>query len=132
MASFSKKIRKLNKFPKNALIIGKAFGQLEELSEIFDSLFVVGSDSNLLRKRNIIYREDFEFLTSLPDIDFIFVDKDYFEQLLRINQIWRKNRSYLVTEGEAPPDKHIYKFLAAETFAILDAHKHHIFWKFKA
>lgn len=132
MASFSKKIRKLNKFPKNALIIGKAFGQLEELSEIFDSLFVVGSDNNLLRKRNIIYREDFEFLTSLPDIDFIFVDKDYFEQLLKINQIWRKNRSYLVTEGEAPPDKHIYKFLAAETFTIADAHKHHIFWKFKA
>ena len=132
MASFSKKIRKLNKFPKNALIIGKAFGQLEELSEIFDSLFVVGSDSNLLRKRNIIYREDFEFLTSLPDIDFIFVDKDYFEQLLKINQVWRKNRSYLVTEGEAPPDKHLYKFLATETFKIIDAHKHHIFWKFKA
>lgn len=132
MASFSKKIRKLNKFPKNALVIGKAFGQLEELSEIFDSLFIVGSDSNLLRKRNIIYREDFEFITALPDIDFIFVDKDYFEQLLKLNQVWRKNRSYLVTEGESPPDKHIYKFLAAETFKIIDAHKHHIFWKFKA
>lgn len=132
MASFSKKIRKLNKFPKNALVIGKGFGQLEELSEIFDSIFIVGADNNLLRKRNIIYREDFEFVTSLPDIDFIFVDKDYFEQLLKLNQVWRKNQSYIVTEGGLTPEKHIYRFLSAETFKIIEAHKHHIFWKFKA
>lgn len=132
MTAFSKKLKKIKKEPKNCLVLGSMFGTMEDSHEIFKSVFVISSSDNLLRKRNIIYREDYDAINLLPDIDFIFIDKEYFPVLDKIMQVWRRHKSYILTEAVEPLSKDLVKFLRSEHYSIAWVDKRFYFWEFKA
>ena len=132
MTAFSKKIKKIKKEPQNCLVLGSMFGTIEGSHEIFKSVFVISNTDNLPRKKNIIYREDYEGINLLPEIDFIFIDKEYFSVLDKIIQVWRKHKSYILTEAVEPPSKDLVKFLRSESYSIAWVDKRFYFWEFKA
>lgn len=129
MASLSKKIRKTIKFPKNAIILGNWFNSIDELSDVFSTLFIV-NEAQPVRKKNIIYRQEIESLTSLPDIDFIFIDRNFFDKIKVLQPIWRKYTPWILSEG-VELDKTMQKFLINEKYQIVEISKNYFVWKIK-
>lgn len=132
MTTLSKKIQKTKKPTRNCLVLGSLFGNLEEIVNVFDSVFVVTADDVSLRRKNLIYRETIESVSILPDIDFIFIDRKYFSRIEELLQIWRRHRPLILTEGNEAPPKDIIKFLKNENYYVTWVDKKFCLLEFKA
>ena len=131
MTKHVKRIRKHVKHLKNALVLGSAFGLLEEYLEGFDTIFVVTDKEDRIRNKKIVYRENTETLGQLTDIDFIFVDINYYSEIKNLSQTLRKFKPILLTEGSAFTEKAIQKFLNSEQYHAVDVTKQYMIWKTK-
>ena len=60
MTKFSKRMKKANRRARNVLVVGTALGNLEDLLEAFDTVFVVNGTLPRIQKRNVVYRENFD------------------------------------------------------------------------
>jgi hypothetical protein len=80
MAKFEKRLRKLSGYTENALVVGKAFGNLEHLLEIYTNVFVIDDAPPSVKARNLIYKENFNDLTTLTQVGAVFVDLDKIDQ----------------------------------------------------
>ena len=70
MAKFIKRLKKSGlKNLRNIVVLGTGFGHMDQLLEEADNIFVLTSTFGSLRKRNLIYRENFENITIYPEID---------------------------------------------------------------
>jgi hypothetical protein len=126
MTKFNKKIQKItSKIPRFAVTVGDAFGHLEEISELFRTVFVIENTKEQIKKKNIIYIENIDYVGALHDIDVIFVDGDKKNLLKDLQIIWKKYNSTLVIEGDAYVDK----FLRSERYQIVQIEKRYHIWK---
>lgn len=126
MTKFVKKIKKMTfKKPRYAICVGDAFGNLEELTELFFTVFVFDYKNDDLKKKNIVYMENDRFLTSIPDVDVIFINEDKKEWLKPLQAVWRRYNSVLVIEGDPFADK----FLRNEQYKIVIIEKKFHIWK---
>jgi hypothetical protein len=131
MTKFSKRIRKINRSARNLLVIGTAFGNLEELLDSFDSVFVVGSNPPIFKKRNLIYRENYDDIHTLTDIDIILVDFDHSNFIPELTQVWRRTNPAIVVQGPDLISKDIQKILKSDHYNIVDVAKGYYLWKNK-
>jgi len=99
MNKFQKRISKLSKNLNNAIVVGSAFGNLENLLEMFKTVFVINDSPPKIKARNLVYRSDFGSLISYADITVIFVDLDRLDMLQTLSDIWQRNNSVVVIEG---------------------------------
>lgn len=99
MSKFTKRIKKTIKIEGNALIVGDAFGYLEDVLELFPSVFVVDNIKERIKARNIIYRDDLNDLNLLPEIGVVFLDLKYKTQLSSFENLIIKYRPIFVIEG---------------------------------
>jgi hypothetical protein len=99
MNKFQKRLTKLSRSNTHALVLGSAFGILDQIVEIYDTVFVVSALPPVIKAKNLIYKENFVKLDHLQDMSSIFVDIDQLDHLDKVEVIWRKHNSKLFVEG---------------------------------
>ena len=109
MAKFAKRLRKLSGYTENALVVGKAFGNLDQLLEIYTNVFVVDDDPPAAKARNLIYKENFDDLNVLTQVGAIFIDLDKIDKLDILEDFWQRHKSTIFVEGNDCILRHLSK-----------------------
>lgn len=109
MNKFQKRLMKISRVDCSALVLGSAFGQLAQILDIFNSVFVVEAAVPAIKAKNLIYKEDFDRLASISDIGMILVDLTHVAQLAQIQSVWQKNLAKVCVEGDDRIDKQLAK-----------------------
>ena len=109
MAKFAKRLRKLSGYTENALVVGKAFGNLDQLLEIYTNVFVVDEDPPSAKARNLIYKENFDDLNVLTQVGAIFIDLDKIDKLDILEDFWQRHKSTIFVEGNDCILRHLSK-----------------------
>jgi vacuolar-type H+-ATPase subunit F/Vma7 len=131
MSKHAKRIKKINKSPKNALVMGSAFGHLKEYIDAFLTVFVYTKDETRIRDKRVVYRNTLDSLTQIADIDIVFVDREYFEDIRNIFSVWRKSSPVILTQGTTFTEKALQKFLNSEHYYAVEVTKEYMIWKTK-
>lgn len=100
MTKFQKRITKLSKNCQFAIVVGTGFGYLEELLDLFDTVFVIADQPPSIKTKNLVYRENFEMFEQMPNINFMFYDRDAVDKLDRSVGIWSRSSPMVIIEGE--------------------------------
>jgi len=109
MAKFAKRLRKLSSYTENALVVGKAFGNLDQLLEIYINVFVIDDSPPSAKARNLIYKENFDDLNVLTQVGTIFIDLDKIDKLEILEDFWQRHRSTIFVEGNDCILRHLSK-----------------------
>lgn len=109
MNKFQKRLRKLSKNTNSALVIGTAFGQLEQLLDVYSTIFVVNEDGTELKAKNLIYRQSIERLDSIVNVGAVFFDIEHISKLESLQTFWKKNNSLIFIEGGDPLPRNLSK-----------------------
>ena len=109
MAKFAKRLRKLSGYTENALVVGKAFGNLDQLLEIYTNVFVVDDAPPSAKARNLIYKENFDDLNVLTQVGAIFIDLDKIDKLDTLEDFWQRHKSTIFVEGNDCILRHLSK-----------------------
>jgi len=109
MAKFAKRLRKLSSYTENALVVGKAFGNLDQLLEIYINVFVIDDLPPSTKARNLIYKENFDDLNVLTQVGAIFIDLDKIDKLEILEDFWQRHRSTIFVEGNDCILRHLSK-----------------------
>lgn len=99
MSKFEKRLKKISKGVENAIVVGNAFGHLEELLLIYKTVFIVASSRPEIKSKNLVYREDFKDLSHLPEISMVFFDLDQVHHLNAVATVMTRYRPTIVIEG---------------------------------
>jgi hypothetical protein len=99
MNKFQKRLMKLSRNNTHALVLGSAFGILDQVLAIYDTVFVVSEVPPDIKAKNLVYKENFVKLDHLQDMSSIFVDIDQLDHLDKVEVIWRKHNAKLFVEG---------------------------------
>ena len=109
MNKIKKRLSKLSKNKNNALVIGTAFGQLEQLLDLYSTIFVVNESGTELKARNLIYRQSIERLDSIVNVGAVFFDITHICKLESLQTFWKKNNSLIFIEGGDPLPRDLSK-----------------------
>jgi len=129
MGKFSKRIKKISQHVRYGLVIGSGFGNLEDLLESTDTIFIVYPKEPLIKAKNLIYRENLETIHTLYDIDFVLIDADQTNLVRELIPLWKRNRCLLIIEGDPSNSSEQVKFLRKERFQVVDYTKKYHIWK---
>jgi len=124
-------MRKLDKRSRNVLVVGTALEQLEDLLETFATVFVISNTAPRLQKRNVVYREDFDNIHLLTDIDLIIIDINQEHTIPELIQVWRRTNPTIVIQGPELISKDFQKLLKVDHYAIIEVAKGYYVWKNK-
>jgi hypothetical protein len=128
---FSKRMRKGNRTSRNVLVLGTELGNLEDLLDTFGTVFVVNGSTPRIQKRNIVYRETFDNINLITDIDLIIIDLDQQQFIPELTQIWRKANPTIIVQGPELISMEYQKILKADHYAIREVAKSYYVWKNK-
>lgn len=87
------------KNPENAMVIGRGFDHLEEILEIFNTIFLFSFGDFKFRAKNVVMRENFEDLNPLSNISMILMDRDQVQHLEKLVPIWNRCNPVVIIEG---------------------------------
>lgn len=111
MTKFQKRVTKLSRDTAHALVVGSAFGILDQILEIYGTVFIVNASTATVKAKNLIYKENFTKLDHIHNISSIFVDVDQLGNLDKIEVLWKKHNSCLFIEGGDRIQDHRVKIL---------------------
>jgi hypothetical protein len=129
MNKFKKRLTKMVGNPQNAVVVGRGFGQLESILEIFKTVFIFSWDTPPLRAKNLVLRENFNDLNPLNEISAILIDLDQLHHLESVSPIWNKNKCTVLIEGNAPIGRELSKSLYRDHFRCIDQQGIYHVWK---
>ena len=131
MTKFSKRLKKSNKRARNILVLGTALGNLEDLLDTFDTVFVINGDQPQIQKRNVVYRESFDNIHLLTDIDFIILDFNQEKFIPELIQVWRRTAPTIIIQGPELISIDYQKILKLDHYAIREVAKGYYVWRNK-
>lgn len=80
MSKFRKRITKSMSKPLNdSLVIGNAFGYIDEVLKMYNTVFLFGNDVEVPKAKNLVHRTSIEVAYNMPHITAIFVDENYID-----------------------------------------------------
>ena len=109
MTKFKKRLHKLSRNHAHALVLGSAFGILDQVVEIYDTVFVVSTAPPAIKAKNLVYKETFVKLDHIQNIASIFIDQNELCNLDKVEALWKKHNSIIFIEGDIRIDKTIAK-----------------------
>lgn len=130
MSKLLKRIRKNFKNPRNVLVMGTGFGFLPEICDHFNSVFIVSTLNEELKRKNLIYRESFDGIELLPDLDVVFIDRNQDCNIEKLRPLLLRYRPVLLVEGKEIFGKSEYKFLKNFQLSVTDMFGDYHLWKF--
>jgi hypothetical protein len=105
MSKFSKRIKKLFDVHTSCLVIGQGFSHLEDILEVFETVFVVSEKKPEIKHKKLVYRENCDNLSDLYEIQAVFFDLDQLDKLIYMPVVWTKNRPIVIIEGNDPIER---------------------------
>jgi len=112
MAKFIKRLKKSIGTVENALVIGEAFGYLEQLPDHFNSVFTHNQRTDL-KYRNLIYIKSIEDIEISNSIHVVLLDLHYLSYIEKIKSILVRQKPYIAIEGndvvERPNVEYLYQ-----------------------
>jgi len=120
MSKFAKRIKKLNKKARNVLVVGNAWGNVQEIIDSYNTIFLVDDHQRVIRARNIVYRENFDNIHSLHDVDVILLDLDHQNHLVDLLPLFKRWSSLIIIEGPELISKENQTFLKAHNYQIVE------------
>jgi hypothetical protein len=102
MNKFQKRLRKLGIHQGNAVVIGNAFDNLENILEIYATVFVIDENSPTVKAKNLVYKENFDNLNAITEVSAIFFDLTRLDQFEIVKDFWQRNNSKVIIEGDEP------------------------------
>jgi hypothetical protein len=102
MNKLQKRLRKLDKTQANAVVIGTAFGNLETILEIYNTVFVIDEFLPTVKAKNLVYKENFDNLNAITEVGAIFFDLTQLNQFEMVKEFWQRNNSKVIIEGDEP------------------------------
>ena len=103
MSKFNKRISRLTRNPlQNALVVGEGFDHLEDLLEIFQTVFLINEKSPSIRSRNLVYKENYDDLHLLVDISCVFFDLSKINDIALTVPVYSRWKSIVIVEGNDP------------------------------
>ena len=131
MNKFQKRLSKLSTNHETAIVIGHGFGYLEQIIEIYNTVFVIGGQPPLLKSKNLIYRENFNKISQIPEVGAIFFDLSEVHRFEEVLLGWQGNRAIIVIEGNEPIDRTLSKFLYNSFYECTGLHGFFHIWELK-
>lgn len=131
MSKFQKRIQKLHSNSENCLVIGKSFGFLKEILEIYKTVFVIDDLRPELKSRNLVYRQNLDDLHNLTEITVIFFDLNLIDQLSSIMHLAVKYKSLVVIEGNEPIGRNLSGPLYRHGYQCTGLHGFFHVWELK-
>lgn len=106
MAKFNKRLSKISEKPlQNALVIGEGFGFLSNITEMFNTVFLINETKPELKKRNLVYKENYDDLHLLVDVSHVFFDLSKIKYINSAAPVFMRWKSLVVIEGNSIPNK---------------------------
>ena len=102
MNKFQKRLSKLDKIQVNAVVIGTAFDNLENILEIYATVFVIDKNFPTVKAKNLVYKENFDNLNAITEVSAIFFDLNRLDQFEMVKDFWQRNNSKVIIEGDEP------------------------------
>jgi hypothetical protein len=112
-------------------VIGHGFGHLQDILEIFRTVFVIGVEQPNIKSKNLIYRETFDNITQISEIGAVFYDLEQIQRVEETSQSWLRHRAIVVIEGNEPIDRTLSKFLYASFYQCTGTHGFFHTWELK-
>lgn len=128
MNKFFKRIAKTSKNPKNVLVVGDGFGNLERLCENFQTIFIIPHVEIKYRRKNLIFKENFDNVDHLPDINVIFMNRNQSLHVYQLQGLISKYRPSMFVEGQGLFDKAEYKFLQNLRYGVTQVFSDYHLW----
>jgi|SRR6056300_964852 hypothetical protein len=129
MSKFKKRLSKITNDLDNAIIYGTAFNKLEEILDLFNTVFVLSNDPLKVRAKNIVYLPDLHQLNDFTGITMTFVDKDKTNDLSPLIPILVKGNSMILIEGRDIIGRDKSKLLYTYRFQAISQFKTFHVWK---
>jgi len=130
MPKLVKRIRKNFKNPRNVLVLGTGFGFLSEICDHFNNVFIISTLKEPIKRKNLIYRETFDSVELLPDLDVVMIDRNQDCNIDKLKPLLLKYRPILLVEGNIIFDRNEYKFLKNFSFSVTEMFGDYHLWKF--
>lgn len=130
MSKLVKRIKKNFKNPRNVLVLGTGFGYLPEICEHFNSVFIISTLEEPIKRKNLIYKETFDSIEFLPDLDVILIDRNQDCNVEKLKPLLLRYRPILLVEGNSLFSKLEYKFLQNFNFSVTEMFNDYHLWKF--
>lgn len=128
MSKFEKRILKSSRHCRNCFIVGSGLGLIEDLIKHCNTLFVIYNDLPKIRNGKMIYRENFENIEQLYDIDFVFLDYDHHQHLSSMKNMLLKCRPIIFVGEEKAFPVETYKYLNGLGFVLVEIFKNMQKW----
>ena len=130
MSKFIKRIKKSGlKKLKNIIVLGTAMGNLTNFLDECDNVFVLRETYDDLRRKNLIYRDNFDSITIFPEIDLVVVDKNFMSSLDKLKQILVRYSPLIIIEGEEYLAKQEYNTISTIGYRAVDLSRGVQVWK---
>lgn len=131
MSKFTKRISKHKKHPRFAVYIGKHSYWLDELLEIFPTVFWIFYDSNTIKSKKLIYVENINLILTLQEIDMIFVADDEKHYIASIQSILIKCHPIIFSRYGLSISKEQVSFFKRFGYQATECTKEYQVWKFQ-
>jgi len=129
MSKFIKRLSKIQNNFDTALVVGSAFGHLEDLLLVFNTVFVIANTHPDYRAKNLVYRNFKSELNVLPNISVFFIDTEYNSIISHYTHILTKSKPVLVIGNSDYLDReHIRPLLNYGYKRVSKQYDYH-FWK---
>jgi len=129
MSKFIKRLTKSLANVENSLLLGDGFGQLIDLADTFNTVFVVSPIDINIKKRNIIYRETFDRIEELPNISCIVINRNRVQEMPMLRSSWTKYRPLIIIEGEEVIGRDLSKDLYDTGYRAVEQYKDYHVWQ---
>lgn len=129
MSKLVKRIIKNSSNPRNVLVIGTGFGFLDELCDNFGNVFIISTLQTPPKRKNLIYRESFEGIEFIPDLDVIFMDRNQDCNVEKLKPILLRYQPIIFVEGEEIFGRAEYKFLKSYHYSVVNLFGSYHLWK---
>ena len=131
MSKFIKTLKKIKKKLGNCVVFGIAWDNLSDIAKEFDNVFLLIDDNEKIRRKNVIYRDDFKDPTLFSNINFVFIDSQYIDSIEKAQSIITMFKPViLIGIGEYISIKR-EKYLMSLGYILDDINKSYQVWKLK-
>lgn len=128
MSKFKKRIQKTFATKFNAVVYGTGFGYLDEILDIFPTVFVL-SDTPPVKKKNLVFRENGSDLNILQEVKVIFIDRNKVDDIDYLLPIIKKHKPDIAIEGNEPLEREYSKSIYASGYFYRESQGIFHIWK---
>jgi phosphatidate phosphatase APP1 len=129
MSKIAKRSHKIVKNINSCLVVGDIIDNIETFLPFFNTVFVLKTDDRFIKGRNVVYKEKFNDIDIIKNIDIVFLSKSALDQFDKISNVLTYFRSPVyIDHGEFLPKDQSNKF-SSIGFEIVELIKNYQVWK---